>query len=100
MSEKDFSWLDERLIKLLKGEPWLLTKLRGSGGVALVCLEYWKIYEGLRYQVQDFDRPLTSPETIARRLRYLSLSKEKLLKNIEKQKTFGLAVSGVSEDEK
>jgi len=97
MSESDWEWLDKRLVNLLKAKPWLIQKLKNRGGVALVCLEYWKLYEGLRYEIDDYDRPLTSPETISRRLRMLSLSREKILKDTEKQKTLGLIISGPKE---
>lgn len=76
--EERYAWLDERLKKLLKAEPWLLQKLQEPGGVSWVVLEYWHVFEGLQYRWSNFTRNPTSPETIIRRLRYLGLTRERL----------------------
>jgi len=85
-----WEWLEERILRLLREKPWLLNKLKEPNGVSWVVIEYWIKYEHMKITVPDFDKNPLNPESIARVVRRLGVSRTKILKEIEKQKELGL----------
>jgi len=75
-SRRSLLWVQRNIRRLLADRPWLLNRIRERGGAALLVLEYWRKYCGLEYRIRDWDRPLTSPETILREARYMRLTRE------------------------
>ena len=85
-----WEWLEKRIISLLRRRPWLLSKLKEPNGISWLVIEYWREYEGLKIAVPDFDKNPLNPESIARVARRIGVSRQKILKEIEKQKELGL----------
>ena len=61
---------------LLDKNPYLIGKTREHGGYALLCLVYWREFEGLEFKLPSYPPRLTSPETITRVLREMKLGRE------------------------